>query len=81
MKRKFVFALIFSLALTSCKDEFLALSPISQASTATFYKTGADLLNALNGAYGSLQLAGQYGNFYVVSEIPSDDTRPVYPVR
>jgi tetratricopeptide (TPR) repeat protein len=77
MKRKYLFVLFFSLALTSCKDEFLALSPISQASTATFYKTGADLLNALNGAYGSLQLAGQYGNFYVVSEIPSDDTRPV----
>ncbi|KAA9354579.1 RagB/SusD family nutrient uptake outer membrane protein [Larkinella humicola] len=77
MKRKFLFAIFFSLALTSCKDEFLALSPISQASTATFYRTGSDLLNALNGAYGSLQSGGQYGQFYVVSEIPSDDTRPV----
>ncbi len=35
------------------------------------------MLNALNGAYGALQTAGQYGNFYVVSEIPSDDTKPV----
>ena len=77
MKRKYLFAAFLSLMLSSCKDEFLALSPISQASTATFYKTGSDLLNALNGAYSSLQLNGQYGQLYVVSEIPSDDTRPV----
>ncbi|MFD1144451.1 RagB/SusD family nutrient uptake outer membrane protein [Larkinella insperata] len=77
MKRNYLFVALLSLTLGSCKEEFLALSPISQASTTTFYKTGADLLNALNGAYGALQLNGQYGQFYVVSEVPSDDTRPV----
>ncbi|GAB3315874.1 RagB/SusD family nutrient uptake outer membrane protein [Larkinella ripae] len=77
MKRKYLVVALLSLALTSCKDEFLALSPISQASTATFYKTGSDLLNALNGAYGALQSGGQYGQYYIVSEVPSDDTRPV----
>ncbi|MGM9507252.1 MULTISPECIES: RagB/SusD family nutrient uptake outer membrane protein [Larkinella] len=77
MKRNYLYITFLSLVLTSCKDEFLALSPISQASTATFYRTGSDLLNALNGAYGALQSGGQYGQYYVVAEIPSDDTRPV----
>jgi hypothetical protein len=77
MKRNYLYITFLSLVFTSCKDEFLALSPISQASTATFYRTGSDLLNALNGAYGALQSGGQYGQYYVVSEIPSDDTRPV----
>ncbi|WP_138989469.1 RagB/SusD family nutrient uptake outer membrane protein [Larkinella sp. C7] len=77
MKRNYLYITFLSLVLTSCKDEFLALSPISQASTATFYRTGSDLLNALNGAYGALQSNGQYGQYYVVAEIPSDDTRPV----
>lgn len=77
MKRTYLFAALLTAALTGCKEQFLDLSPISQANTGTFYKTSADLLNAVNGAYGALQFAGQYGNFYVVSEIPSDDTTPV----
>ncbi|GAB3262911.1 RagB/SusD family nutrient uptake outer membrane protein [Larkinella harenae] len=77
MKRKYLLVALLSMALTSCKEDFLALSPISQASTATFYRTSSDLLNAMNGAYGALQFNGQYGQYYVVSEIPSDDTRPV----
>ncbi|GAA4453604.1 RagB/SusD family nutrient uptake outer membrane protein [Nibrella saemangeumensis] len=70
-------AALLTAALTGCKEQFLDLSPISQANTGTFYKTSADLLNALNGAYGALQFGGQYGSYYVVSEIPSDDTTPV----
>ena len=54
MKRTYLFTAALSLALTACQDGFLDLSPVSQASTATFYKTGGDLLNALNGAYGAL---------------------------
>ena len=34
-------------------------------------------MTALNGAYGALQSNGQYGQLYVVAEIPSDDTTPV----
>jgi len=77
MKRIFLLTLGFSLSLTACKDSFVELAPIAQASTATFYKTESDLLNALNGAYGALQFSGQYGQFYVVGDIPSDDTTPV----
>ncbi|WP_128544893.1 RagB/SusD family nutrient uptake outer membrane protein [Larkinella soli] len=77
MRRKILISALLSLSLSSCKDQFLALSPVSQASTATFYRSASDMINALSGAYGALQFNGQYGQFYVVSEIPSDDTTPV----
>ncbi|WP_428667420.1 RagB/SusD family nutrient uptake outer membrane protein [Runella sp.] len=77
MKIRYIYLTALVLGFSSCKDSFLNLAPISSANTATFYKTSSDMLNALNGAYGSLQSAGQYGNYYVVSEIPSDDTTPV----
>lgn len=76
MKRTLLAAAL-GLTLTACQDKFLELSPISQASTATFYQTSGDLLNALNAAYGALQFNGQYGQYYVAAEIPSDDTTPV----
>ncbi len=77
MKSKLLLTALLSLSLTACKDKFLDLAPISQANTASFFKTQSDLLNALSGAYGALQFAGQYGQLYVVAEIPSDDTSPV----
>lgn len=77
MKIRYIYLTALVLGFSSCKDSFLNLAPISSANTATFYKTSSDMLNALNAAYGSLQSAGQYGNYYVVSEIPSDDTTPV----
>lgn len=77
MKNKFFPILSLTLFFCSCKESFLNLAPISSASTSTFYKTGGDMVIALNGAYSSLQTTGQYGSFFVVSEIPSDDTKPV----
>ena len=35
------------------------------------------MLIALNGVYGGLQFGGQYGQFYVFSEVPFDDTTAV----
>lgn len=77
MKATYIFASVLTLSLTACQDKFLELAPVSQANTASFYKTQADMLIALNGAYGALQFGGQYGQNYVFAEIPSDDTRPV----
>ncbi len=77
MKRNHIFILSIGLSLMACRESFIELTPISQASTATFYRSASDLLNALNGAYGALQLNGQYGQYYVVAELPSDDTVPV----
>ncbi|MEZ4900990.1 MAG: RagB/SusD family nutrient uptake outer membrane protein [Spirosomataceae bacterium] len=77
MKKRYIILALLTLSFTSCKDEFLNLAPVSSASTATFFKTSSDMINAVNAAYGALQSSGQYGSYYVVAEIPSDDTTPV----
>ena len=77
MKPKYILAGLFALSLSACQDKFLDLSPIAQANSNTFYKTSSDMLIALNGAYGALQFGGQYGQFYIFSEVPSDDSTPI----
>ncbi|MCE7063392.1 RagB/SusD family nutrient uptake outer membrane protein [Dyadobacter sp. CY343] len=77
MKKRFLFAAFLNLFLLGCSGKFLDLAPVSEASTANFYQTASDFNNALASAYASLQLNGQYGQYYAVSEIPSDDSRPV----
>ena len=77
MKTNYFLVGLLTLSLTACKEQFLDLSPVSAVGTTSFFKTQSDILTALNGAYGALQFNGQYGQFYVVSEIPSDDTNPV----
>ncbi|RYC67956.1 RagB/SusD family nutrient uptake outer membrane protein [Spirosoma sordidisoli] len=77
MKKSYILASLLSLSLASCREQFLDLAPIAQANTASFFKTQSDMIITLNGAYGALQFAGQYGQNYVFSEIPSDDTTPV----
>lgn len=76
MKINYTVKVFLALTMVACKDEFLELAPISSANTSTFYKTSSDMLQAVNGAYSALQLRGQYGTYYIVSEIPSDDTAP-----
>jgi len=77
IKTKYMLAGLFALNLSSCKEQFLDLSPIAQANSNTFYRTSSDMLTALNGAYGALQFNGQYGQNYIFAEVPSDDTTPV----
>lgn len=77
MKLKIAFTIAAALSVTACKEKFLDLAPLSSASTATFFKTQNDMITAINGAYATLQAAGQYGNYYILGEIPSDNTTPV----
>ena len=77
MKINYRFLLPLLLMLGGCKSSFLDLAPISQVNTVSYFQNQSDLLTALNAAYGALQFNGQYGQYYVVAEIPSDDTRPV----
>lgn len=77
MKKPYILASLLALSLTACKEQFLELNPISVISSSSFYATQSDILTALNGAYGALQFSGQYGQYYVLTEIPSDDTSPV----
>lgn len=77
MKSRLFLTGLLCLSLSACREQFLDLAPISQANTSSFFRTQSDMLNALSGAYAALQFAGQYGQYYVFAEIPSDDTSPV----
>ncbi|MDO1450234.1 RagB/SusD family nutrient uptake outer membrane protein [Rhodocytophaga aerolata] len=74
MKKTLIFLSILGSTLVSCKDDFLDLSPVSQTNVNNFYKTASDMNAAVNATYSALQLAGQYTDWYVFSEIPSDNT-------
>jgi len=60
--------------LSSCSEDFLDLKPKTQLSVDDYYKTAEQFESAVNGAYSSLQKTNLYGNWYVLSEIPSDNT-------
>ncbi|WP_375436560.1 RagB/SusD family nutrient uptake outer membrane protein [uncultured Hymenobacter sp.] len=74
MRKKIAFFGLACALLASCDKDFLDLSPASQVGVTNFYRTSSDFTNAVNGAYSSLQAAGQYGEWYVFSEITSDNT-------
>lgn len=74
MRKKIAFLGLACSLLASCGKEFLDLSPDSQVGVTNFYRTSSDFTNAVNGAYSSLQAGGQYGDWYVFSEITSDNT-------
>ncbi len=77
MKATFFYtALSLSIVLGSCQNSFIDLQPISAGTTDNFYRTAEDFRIALNGAYGSLQMGGVFGNSYVFGEVASDNTVP-----
>lgn len=78
MKTKIIFtSLICAIFFCACSKKFTDLSPMSDIATSNFYKTADDFKNAVNGAYGSLQFNGVFGQIYVIGDITTDDTYPV----
>jgi ragB/susD domain protein len=71
---------MFSLLLmTSCSD-FLDLTPISEASSANYYKNTTDINSALSACYGSLQGTYQYGEYFIaLMELRSDNVEDINP--
>ena len=66
-------ALLGLFLLSSCKKEFIDLVPPSNLSTSGFYKTEADMNQAVLSAYGNLRSV--YNNPFVrLGEIRSDNT-------
>ena len=66
--------------LVSCKKDFLTLAPQSQATEANFYKTTADIANAVTAAYAPLQGSSQYnGNFITMMETRADNIEDQNP--
>lgn len=78
MKKIIAIITICSFALTSCKKSFLTLVPQSQATDVAFYKTTADIQNAVNGAYAPLQ-SEYYGNFVDMMEARGDNVENLNP--
>jgi len=61
---------------SSCSEEKIQLSPISQESSSNFYKTPEQIEQAVVGVYDGLQLSGQYGKYFIyLMEVRSDNSR------
>lgn len=76
MKKILVYTavLLSVVSLGSC-TKFLDETPTSNESVANFYKTEADITQAVNAAYNALANGDQYGgNFIYFMEIRSDNT-------
>lgn len=72
MKRIFLSVLIIALFTTSCQKGFIELAPEDQQSAATFFKTEAQLKQALMAAY--VPLRALMNSDYVTAEMRSDNT-------
>lgn len=67
-------ALVIGTMVSSCKKNFLNLTPRSTTTVATFYRTTEDLTNAVNAAYGALQSPSQYSAVFVtLMEVRGDN--------
>jgi starch-binding outer membrane protein, SusD/RagB family len=58
--------------LSACGDDFVDLTPPTTIRADQYFQNPGDIATALNGVYGGLR--GYYGNFFIMAEIPSDNT-------
>ena len=65
--------LLLTLALVSCQDKFLELSPDTNGSAINFYQTKDQFIQASNSAYAPLQ-AIQNNTMWLFGEVRSDNT-------
>jgi len=71
MKRIYIIAIV-AMAASSCKKNFIELTPEDQYSAATFYKTEAQFRQALTAAYAPLR--DLMTNDFFTNEMRSDNT-------
>jgi hypothetical protein len=74
MKSLRLFAIIASIALASSCQKFLDLVPPSSSTVASFYKSQADFMQAVNGTYASLRDQYGYGYYMLFTDLRSDNT-------
>ncbi|GAB4017264.1 RagB/SusD family nutrient uptake outer membrane protein [Spirosoma koreense] len=73
MKTKYIAAGFLAIALAGCTKDFLTVVPETALSSATFFKTEADFLQAINGAY--VPFRQMYNErAWVLEEMHSDNT-------
>jgi hypothetical protein len=82
MKNKLIYTLSALLFLfVSCEDD-LYLEPITKKVSTNFYKTEAEIEQAVNAVYASLQKRGLYELYLpAIGEIPSDNTFDEVPAN
>lgn len=80
MKKILYTALSLSLFLSSCSSDFLDIPSETSLSTATFYKTEADLQQAVNATYAPLRNLYNIDNAgaWLMGEMRSDNTRYLF---
>lgn len=67
--------MLLTVVMSSCSKQFLEIAPESNANVQAFYKTAADIEVAVNAAYASLMLDGQYRySYWQMGEVRSDNT-------
>jgi hypothetical protein len=75
-----IIAIAFLSGFTACKKDFLTLTPLSQATTVSFYKTTTDISNAVTASYAPLQNATMYQDrFITMMEARSDNVEDQNP--
>lgn len=80
MKNYIVVIVFGCIALFACKKDFLTIVPQSQATDASFYKTTADITNAVTGAYAPLQAPTMYHDrFITLMETRGDNIEDINP--
>ncbi|HMH23340.1 MAG TPA: RagB/SusD family nutrient uptake outer membrane protein [Puia sp.] len=76
VKYKITTALLsFVIIAVSCKKSFITLAPLSNQTSATFFKTVADFQQGISAIYDGLQSQQTYGkSYYYLMEVRSDNT-------
>lgn len=64
--------IIFLLTLSSCKKDFITLTPVSTVSTEALYKTDKDFKDAVIGMYSVYQ--NEYQNMWLYGDMRGDDS-------
>jgi hypothetical protein len=76
---KYIVCILLLTAAASCKKSFLELSPISNANVNDFYKTAADINNAVMAAYSIHKkiYTDNFASQSILDEVRSDNTTMV----
>jgi hypothetical protein len=73
--KMFIAAAAFLAVLPSCKKDFINLTPLSNQTSATFFKTASDFQQGITAIYNGLQSTQTYGKtYYYLMEVRSDNT-------
>lgn len=65
IEMKYIYIILFISTLTACSDDFLVLENPNKIDSKNFYRTEADLISAVTGAYSETQRFPEVFNLYL----------------